>query len=97
PIRLSRLTASSSTSIAILVSTNGTAALAQTRPGYFFCAPAISSFQWMAASRPSSGGSSEKNTENGPIEHTTSTWSPSPSMCSSCLSRSYHSAQLESV
>ncbi len=73
PIRPSRPTASSSTSSAMRVSRSGTAALAHSRPGYFFCAPAISSFQWMAASRPSSGGRSEKNTENGPIEQTTST------------------------
>ena len=73
PIRPSRLTASSTTSMAILVSVSGTAALAHSRPGYLRCAPAISSFHWMARSRPSSGGRSEKNTESGPIEHTTST------------------------
>ena len=59
--------------MAILVSTSGTAALAHSRPGYRRCAPAISSFHRMARSRPSSGGRSEKKTENGPIEHTTST------------------------
>jgi hypothetical protein len=34
--------------MATLVSCSGTAALAQSRPGYFFCAPAISSFHMMA-------------------------------------------------
>ena len=46
--------------------------------------------------RPSAAGMSEKDTENGPMEHTTLTSWPSASMCSSCLSRSNHSAQLES-
>jgi hypothetical protein len=43
-MRPSLLTAWSSTSIAIVVSCSGTAALAQSRPGYLRCAPAISSF-----------------------------------------------------
>ena len=65
PIRPRRLTASSSTSMAMLVSTSGTAALAHRRPGYFFCAPAISSFHSGAASRPSSTGRSEKTPRTG--------------------------------
>ena len=50
---------------------SGTAALAQTRPGWRRCAAAISSFQKIASSRPCSTGTSEKWTDSGPMEHTT--------------------------
>jgi hypothetical protein len=60
PTSPKRLTASLSTSIAIFVSTSGTAAVHQTRPGCVRCARDISSFQNRAASRPASGSSSEK-------------------------------------
>ena len=46
--------------LSVRVSVSGTAALAQRRLGYWRWAPAMYSFHSIAASRPSSGGRSEK-------------------------------------